>query len=264
MTPTYATSVHISSILGNEAPTYVIDTSSAIDTTSKVAPRILLHMGGFTMRKLGLLVLVPVAFALTMLYGQMSTTQGASSQTSMGKMDQSSVEKIISSWPEKPREAAMKFMAKNGPPAVAAEDMLMWKQTGPWKKTIIYSKEIPHEFPEPHTDFLQQTINYRVPPEKFSDLAKYDGSVIVERTKGEMSARCDKEELNMLAINLANDVVTGKKSVSDARDFYAKTAMAFKQGKMDPYVSKLQFQPQADETATADPDKPAQKKTAMK
>src|SRR5438309_6308495 len=67
VTPTYATSVHISSILGNEAPTYVIDTStgneastyvidtsSAIGTTSKVAPRILLHMGGFTMRKLGL------------------------------------------------------------------------------------------------------------------------------------------------------------------------------------------------------------------
>jgi hypothetical protein len=40
--------------------------------------------------------------------------------------------------------------------------------------------------------------------------------------------------------------------------------MAFKQGKMDPYVSKLQFQPQTNETATADPDKPAQKKTAMK
>jgi hypothetical protein len=29
-----------------------------------------------------LLVLIPVAFALTMLYGQMSTTQGASSQIS--------------------------------------------------------------------------------------------------------------------------------------------------------------------------------------
>jgi integrase len=38
----------------------------------------------------------------------------------------------------------MKFMAKNGPPAEAADNMLMWKQTGPWKKTIIYSKEIPH------------------------------------------------------------------------------------------------------------------------
>jgi hypothetical protein len=90
-----------------------------------------------------------------------------------------------------------------------------------------------------------------VPPEKFSDVAKYDGSVIVERTKGEMSALCDMEELNMLAINLANDVVTGKKSVSDARDFYAKTAMVFKQGKMDPYVPKLQFQPESNETATA-------------
>ena len=65
------------------------------------------------MRKLGLLVLVPVAFALTMLYGQMSTTQGASSQTSMGKMDQSSVEKIISSvfefWRNSPLTQHFKF-----------------------------------------------------------------------------------------------------------------------------------------------------------
>jgi hypothetical protein len=48
----------------------------------------------------------------------------------------------------------MKFIAKNGPPAEAADNMLMWKQTGPWKRTIIYSKEIPHEFSAPHTDFL--------------------------------------------------------------------------------------------------------------
>lgn len=216
------------------------------------------------MRKLGLLLIVPVA-ALTMLYGQMSTTQSTNgSQMSTGSVDKASVDKMISSWPDKPKEAAMKFMAKNGPPAEATDDMLMWKETGPWKRTIIYKKEIPHQFPAPHTDFLQQTINYRVPPDKFSELAKFDGSVIVERTKGEMSARCDMEELNMLAINLANDIVTGKRSVSDARDFYAKTAMAFKQGKMDPYVSKLQFQPPSNEMATADPDKPAKEKTAMK
>jgi hypothetical protein len=58
-------------------------------------------------------------------------------------------------------------------------------------------------------------------------LARYDGSVIVERTKGEISARCDKEEMNFLAINLGNDVVTGKKDVDAARKFYADTAMAY-------------------------------------
>ena len=132
--------------------------------------------------------------------------------------------------------------------------MLVWHKTGPWKMTILYKQEIPHEFPAPHTDFLQQVIDYRVPPDKFADLAKYDESVIVERTKGELSARCDMEELNMLALKLTNDVITGKRSVEDARDYYAKTAMAFNQGKAQPYTERLQLQVR--HGGTEDPDKP--------
>jgi hypothetical protein len=30
--------------------------------------------------------------------------------------------------------------------------------------TILYKQEIPHEFPAPHIDLLQQVIEYRVPP----------------------------------------------------------------------------------------------------
>lgn len=88
---------------------------------------------------------------------------------------------------------------------------------GPWKRTILYKEEIPHDFPKPHTDLLQQFIDYKTPVDKFDELATYDGSVIVERTKGEISARCDKEEMNFLALNLANDVATGNKTVEEAR-----------------------------------------------
>ncbi|MEX2153654.1 MAG: hypothetical protein WD825_09970 [Gemmatimonadaceae bacterium] len=58
---------------------------------------------------------------------------------------------------------------------------------------------MPHSFPKPHTDLLEQFIDYRVPVDKYDELAAYDGSVIVERTKGEISARCDKEAMNFLA-----------------------------------------------------------------
>lgn len=39
----------------------------------------------------------------------------------------------------------------------------------------------------------------------------------VERTRGELAARCDKEEMNYLALNLANDIATGKVDVDEAR-----------------------------------------------
>jgi len=49
-------------------------------------------------------------------------------------------------------------------------------------------------------------------------------------------------------------VITGKRMPADARAFYAKTAMAFKQGdKSSPYVQGLIFQ---SEPNSADPDRP--------
>jgi hypothetical protein len=165
------------------------------------------------------------------------------------------VDRIISGWPATPQKVARETIAKYGPPHEATPSMLVWHGNGPWKHTILWRDEVPHEFPMKHTDLLEQSIDYRVPPSKFDELAEYDGSVIVERTKGEISARCDKEEMNYLALNLANDIVTGKRSVADAREFYVKTAMAFKQGRKDPYTQGLQFT--VARGGAGDPDKPA-------
>jgi hypothetical protein len=163
--------------------------------------------------------------------------------------------KIISNWPEKPQEVAKKTIEKYGQPDEATESMLIWHNNGPWKQSIVYREEVPHSFPKPHTDILEQFIDYRVPPEKFDDLALFDGSVIVERTKGEISARCDKEEMNYLALNLAHDIVADKLSVDEARKTYAETAGAAMQGEMRPYVQGLQFKVAKGDTG--DTDKPA-------
>lgn len=164
---------------------------------------------------------------------------------------------VIANWPAKPKEVAETIIAKYGEPKEITPTHLVWYNTGPWKRTVVHREEIPHEFPMHHTDIVEQFIDYRVPPSKFSELAEYDGSVVARRTEGELSARCDKEEMNLLAINLANDIATGKKSVKEAREFYAKTAMAFKKGQKSPYTEKLQFMHPT--SGTADPDKPMQK-----
>jgi len=80
--------------------------------------------------------------------------------------------------------------------------------------------------PVPHKDMLYQAISYKVDPDEADELLQYDGSIILERTKGEIAARCDKEEANFLAINLADDVANGRRLVDDARKFYAESMMA--------------------------------------
>lgn len=176
---------------------------------------------------------------------------------SNGKMQAAgNVNQIIASWPEASRMVAMDMIQKYGQPQEHTASMLMWKNNGPWKWTKVTRETIKHDFPMSHPDLLEQAINYKAPIEKYDDLASYDGSVIVERTKGEMSARCDKEGANFLAINLGNDVATGKKTSEEARTYYAAAIKRFISTKaMDPYMQKLQFQPSGQ--GTGDPDRAA-------
>jgi hypothetical protein len=151
-------------------------------------------------------------------------------------------QQIIQDWPETATKAAKAMIDKYGAPAEATASMLIWHGNGPWKRTVVYKEEIDHDFPMPHKDVLEQFIDYEVPPDYFDDLAHYDGSVIVERTKGEISARCDKEEANFLALNLANDIVQENKSVEEARQAYGEAIMQMMQGNPPETTKGLTFQ----------------------
>jgi hypothetical protein len=151
--------------------------------------------------------------------------------------------------------AAADMMRKYGPPQEVTATMIKWHNNGPWKYTMISKNETMHRFPGPHPDVMEQGINYRVPVSMFDDLAAYDGSVTVDRTQGQMAARCDKEGANFLALNLANDIVTRRKTVLGARAYYGRAIAAFKKtGRVDPYMQRLQFTPPRGQTG--DPDRP--------
>lgn len=171
------------------------------------------------------------------------------------KLDATSVTSMTASWPDVTKEVIKKTMDKYGAPHEASASMLVWHNNGPWKRTIIYKQSVPHDFPMAHVDVMQQFVDFRVKPEKYDEMAQYDGSVVLERTNGEMSARCDKEEANFLAINLAHDVAHSKKTPAAARKFYADAVKQSMSGKMPPYMQKLQFD--VPKGGTADRDMPA-------
>lgn len=181
--------------------------------------------------------------AAGMVLGLMAciATVGTAQNMSMGKMSMDDMKGMMSTWPQASKDAAMFMMQKYGAPAGMTSEMAMWGKTGPWKRTVVYGKEYPHEFPAHHTDVMQQWVDYKVSPKLYSTLAAYDGSVVVERTSGELSARCDKEAANFLALNLTDDIVRGKRSVEDARKMYGEQIMALKAGNPAPYTERLMF-----------------------
>ncbi|WP_341358333.1 hypothetical protein V5H98_11085 [Georgenia sp. M64] len=166
-------------------------------------------------------------------------------------MAQRPAAEITSDWPEESREAAQLVVDKYGEPQEATDSYLIWHAPGPWKRMVASKDFDEHLFPAPHNDSVQSVLDYRVPPEKVSDLARFDGSVVVDRTQGEVSARCHDEEANNLALNLMHDVVTAAKTVEEARAYYAKEFADYRRGEPTPYMEKLRFTAVSD---AADPD----------
>jgi len=159
---------------------------------------------------------------------------------------------ILAAWSELSREAAQLVVDTYGEPHEATDSELRWFGVGPWKRICAQRESWEHRFPAPHDDSVETFIDYRVPVEAFTPLARFDGSVMVERTTGELSARCHDEQANTLALNLAHEIVTGARTVEEARDYYTKEFLDAKRKAPTPYMDGLRFTPSADEVA--DPD----------
>ena len=123
----------------------------------------------------------------------------------------------IASWPDLSAEAARLVIDTYGEPHEISGTELRWFGVGPWKRIIAQRWPWEHRFPAPHHDSVESFIDLRVPVDKYSAIAEFDGSVMAERTTGELSARCHDEQANLLALNLAHEIITDRRSVDDAR-----------------------------------------------
>jgi hypothetical protein len=170
---------------------------------------------------------------------------------------------LVDGWPDSPRQAAEKLVVKYGLPNEATPSMLIWNDVkrGPWKRIVVYRYETPHLFPVAHTDFVEHVIDYRVPVERIGELAAFDGSISVDRTRGEVSARCNDERMNFVALNLVHAIVIGRLSVDEARKQFLDAMNVLEaingyDARDRPIVSeKLLFKP-GQPGEMADPDQP--------
>ena len=147
-------------------------------------------------------------------------------------------ESVIANWKGGPQQLARQLIAKYGEPQEVTAQRLVWHNNAPWKRTAILNQEVPHNFPKPHHDMLEQTVALRVGADEVRNLNVFNGSLLVDRTRGEVSARCDSEEANLAAINLAYEILTHVKTPEEARSEYAATLL---QGKDEEYKTKLLF-----------------------
>lgn len=149
----------------------------------------------------------------------------------------------VQNWPETANIAAQAMIKKYGLPDEITDYRLIWHNKGDFKETIVYKEEVNHNFPFPHKGVLEQSINYTIPTEKLADISMYSGNIIVDKTKGVISARCNNEYMNYLTLNLAHEIITDNRKVEDARDFLASNVIAYMMGDTSLFMHDFLFTP---------------------
>jgi hypothetical protein len=167
--------------------------------------------------------------------------------------DRRQVEELLRTWPERPAAVAREMIDEYGTPTEATPSMLVWRENGPWKKTVVHRDEVQHDFPRPHTDIVAQYVEMRVPVDRIDDIVAFDGSIHVHRTEGLVGSHCDSEAMNYLALNIAQQIAAKKLNTKQARAAYTKHVTAVMKGEAPELTTTLKFTP--DEEITADPDK---------
>jgi hypothetical protein len=144
-------------------------------------------------------------------------------------------ETVIRVWPERSRSTARALIEKYGEPSAFDDNSLIWYYVGPWQETVVH-RETPKG-----ADIVEQSIFYEVPEKKIPDLKRFQSGLDFDTTNKRLSSRAKSENLNFLALNLANEIVAGKRNAGQARDFYRKTLTLSQSGKSSPYLDGFLF-----------------------
>lgn len=161
-------------------------------------------------------------------------------------------------WPVERQVLAAHLVTLYGNPQEMTPTSITWYDNGPWKRTVLHKEGDLHRFPLPHQDVLWQTINYKVPLAKIPALLSYDGSIVVDRTRGEVTVHCDSEAANILTFNIANTIVTGENNVEQAMAYHAQVVEGLRIHEPEDYPQKLRFRTPKTDATTADPGEEAE------
>ena len=148
-------------------------------------------------------------------------------------------EDVLSRWPEKPRALARLMVETYGAPDELVASQVSWSGRSPWRRIVVFRD------PDPagRRDHLLETVAYGAAPmdHHWRDLAAFGRGASYDPATGELSARTDSQETNYLALNLADEVLRGRRSARDAQDFYDAASNLSTAGKSSPYMQGLLF-----------------------
>ena len=104
----------------------------------------------------------------------------------------------------------MKLLPQFGKPDYVVVDRLIWLNPFPNIMAIkLVDESISHGFPAPHNDFVYSKAKIKLTAEQQAALAFVSGSIIVDRLRGLVIARCGALIKNQVTLGFVYDISRG-------------------------------------------------------
>lgn len=99
-----------------------------------------------------------------------------------------------------------KLLKRYGRPDSATRKTRTWKNILGVSRVTVKDESILHKSPARHHDYVYSTAKIRVTPKVQRRLVNSSGSIIVDRLKGEVTARCHSVTKNAVTLSFVKDL----------------------------------------------------------
>lgn len=147
----------------------------------------------------------------------------------------------LDQWPEQERLVTKVMIDRYGFPGYISATEIQWNNNGPWNSTIVHRARMPGFFPRKPPGMVVQSVRYRIAPSQIELLSELPGEVHWNRDTRELSSSSGSEEMNFLALNVADKFLTGSLSFEEAHSLYARTQALSRAGKHSSLMTQLEF-----------------------
>ncbi|MDO8756693.1 MAG: hypothetical protein Q7J64_01665 [Elusimicrobiota bacterium] len=121
-------------------------------------------------------------------------------------------ESIILLWPTFSHRLARQMISRYGLPVDSTDERVVWRDNGPWKRIVVYRNPPDDGLFRKSRGRLEQSVAYELTPGRAAALAEFDKSIEADEKAGLLTARTDDESSNILALNLADEVLRGRRT----------------------------------------------------
>lgn len=147
---------------------------------------------------------------------------------------------VVNRWQEPSAVAGRQLLDEYGTPDDVSPRRLTWNHRGAWKRTEVWNRKPVYLSPI-DLAVMKQTVDYQLTSQQAGELLAFSDGLEIDLTRGELSSRSSREDINYLTLNLADEIIRGDKTVAQAQNEFMRQLRLAASGKVSPYMTGLLF-----------------------